>query len=125
VDGGRRRGAPGADRNEALGRHLAARPDIKVFYDENWGADKYDPREAVRTWLYISGEGKDKSPVQYAIEKGLVKLPALAQRARRHPLWHANSGEPRRRASEADRGFAREQWEASEKRAKESRDYRI
>lgn len=111
---------PEPTENEALDAIWAARPDIKVFYDENWGADKYDPREAVRNWLYISGEGKDKSPVQYAIEKGLVKPASAGTEGTKTPTLAREQWEAAQKGSEADRAFAREQWEASEKRAKES-----
>jgi len=66
-----------ATEEEALDAIWANRPDLKEHYDEAWGEGEYNPRDAVRNWLYITDEDVgDRNPVTYAESKGWVAKPS-------------------------------------------------
>jgi len=64
-------------RRQALQAIWDARPDIKAFYDKNWGKN-YDPLTAVENWLGMTSEigaGQSRDAVQYAVSRGLMEQP--------------------------------------------------
>lgn len=64
---------PAPTEQQALDAIWANRPDLKEFYDANWGKGKYEPADAVRNWLGMSPEAGGMGAVDYALQQGWVQ----------------------------------------------------